>query len=64
MLVSPGSFNLLTKLDLRRMHNTRTLNIEIPLSQLLLNPFNLIEIETTFNSGLDNREVGLRVCAQ
>jgi hypothetical protein len=46
------------------MHNTRALNIESPLSQLLLNPFNLMEIETTFNSGLDNREVGLRVCPQ
>ena len=67
MPVSRGSFNHLTKLDLRHMHNKMAFNIERavenslqkgPLSELLIYPFKIMEIKPAFNSGLDDREVG------
>jgi len=30
----------------------------VPLSQILLNPLNIMEIKPTFNNGLDYRDVG------
>ena len=67
MPVSRGSFNHLTKLDLRHMHNKMAFNIERAVENslqkclylsFLLHPFKIMEIKPAFNSWLDDCEVG------